>query len=211
MRTRNLKVMGALVLAVGSMALQACGGDDEALIGEWSEIESGTTYSKYTFFDDGNFSLDQLEEDGALHPFYAGTFSTDGDRLTTEGQLSGEGVLRLEATYYVDDTQFGRVALLPVGEVDGVVGTWHSYARLDNLSEEGDSPDITEKTLSIAADGAVHLIDVDGDRSTEYDGGYVVDDDGRFEFELDSEVDTLLFHLTPIEGAALVGSSIYVR
>jgi hypothetical protein len=210
MRTRNLKLIGALALAVGSMSLQACS-DDEALIGEWSNIESGVTESKYTFAEDGTFSQDELGDDNLLHPVYAGTFSTDGDRLTTEGQLGDLGVFRWETTYYADDHQFGRVALLPVGEVDGMVGTWHASLRLENLTEAGDSPETSDQTLTIAADGAVHLIVVEQGRSAEYDGVYVVDDRGRFELSLAGETGSYFSFLTPIDGAAFIDGEVYVR
>jgi hypothetical protein len=149
-----------LSLAVALVA--GCGGDGgngEELVGTWN---GGSFFGSVMMTFDADGTVDVVA-DGEVA---SGTWEADGERLTLEGLPFD--AQRVTSQYVVHDDAAMLFSLVPDGDVDGVVGTWHGVLVED---------DVTRATTLELVDGGTGHITFDGET------GSVVDADLTWELD----------------------------
>ena len=95
-----------------------------------------------------------------------GAYAIGGDRITLTP--SGDAAT-LSFTFYANDVAFAMVALLPEGDVDGVVGIWNSELTTDGT--------LSSNRLQLDSDGsASYSVLIDGNQ-LDIQTSYTVDGD----------------------------------
>lgn len=160
------------------------------LLGTWSRYEesNGLEY-RYTFMQDGTFASATRDDTGTDTPLSSGTFSTTETTLVVDGDRQDPDIARRfhsEHTYYVNDSYYVYMAMLPEGDHRGLIGTWTGWSR--GASYEGDelvSSTDWSMTIEILADGtATWTFTADGETSTST--GLYREIEPGFLYEIDS-------------------------
>ncbi|MFH1530857.1 MAG: hypothetical protein ABIK09_09020 [Pseudomonadota bacterium] len=118
---------------------------EEAVVGDWDtrfyDAEGSHTHSWEATWDaDGTWEESRVEPALQL----AGTWSIDGDRITTEITTAEPGDAdpttvdrRDESGFYVDETYFATWPLVRVDEGTGLEGTWTRAVKVWSNGDEG--------------------------------------------------------------------------
>jgi hypothetical protein len=188
----------------------ACGSDDpgasaEAIVGHWELVddESGELEAEYTFGDDGTFTF---VEHGAGAERADGTYQA-GDSLLSLDGIDDEGNrVEMEYTYFANDAELVAGALLPVGDVDGPVGTWEGRIQ---IAVDGQTEVSSEDRYELHDDGSAEVRSETSDGSEEADGTWR-DEDGEIIVSFELESFTINVHMQLVDGLAL-GNPIFQR
>ena len=174
------------------------GSDPDALVGTWREVPPAFVSKQpdmLTIKADRSYVLEKTT--GAE----VGTYEADELTVTIRSRI---GTVQHSTTqnYVLDHDQLLIGALLPEGETDGVVGTWHGDASLDLA--------VVATDLDVRADGTLHHA-----RDSSADGHEAADGTWRLEagdFVERRMVGTQLtdFHWKSISNRAL-GNPMFVR
>ena len=151
-------------LSFVAVLVAGCGGDGgngEELVGTWTGAW-GFFSASITFDADG--TVDVLS-DGEVA---SGTWEADGERLTLEGLPFD--ARRVTSGYVVHEDLFMFTALVPDGDVDGIIGMWHGASTADDFTRETTLELASGGTGHITFDGEVPGVMVDTDLTWELDG-----------------------------------------
>ena len=205
------------VILVFSCAVAACGGGPatepdassqidaaidaapqrpESLIGVWVKIPSQVQdpppppaeRDRFRLNADGTFIYEEEGDDDV------GTWTADTTTFTMMGSNAPGGpTMTLSCAYRLEATQLVVPAFLPVGTVDGSVGTWRTVTTKDAK--------VTTQTLELRADSTATMrIESDDPRLLQGTWAYDVDD---VVFTTMIDTTTLNIHLQEIRGVAL--------
>jgi hypothetical protein len=172
------------------------------LVGEWRQLESQVSPAPenertlMTFVDDGTWTLVEPTDPSETE---TGTWTADATTLNLTVSTSGS---TLTSWYLATPDRLMYGALLPVGVVDGTVGTWRGEASVND--------EMVTATLELRADNTAHLERQEGTDPIEIlDGTWAYDvDDVVFTTMIDTT--TVNLHFKEIRGVA-IGSPLFER
>jgi hypothetical protein len=191
---KNTMIATMLCLTAG-----ACGSDDseftEALAGVWADCDNSD--ARFTFGADGAFAFDEGEPGTEGWDHVVGTFSADETTVFAEGVSEDDVDVDYEFTYYVAGDELLVGAAHPVGDHDGLVGTWR--ARL-HVVPSNDDPFGADTEFDLRADGSGTMSSVylDGSPDALYDGTWAEDDEAPgyvFRFVVGEDGDTITYNI----------------
>lgn len=175
------------------------GNDPAALVGTWrEELTSIDTKQPDLLTVNGDGSFRQDTDKGPV----IGTYEADDTKLTIR---YGEGTVQHETIedYVLDGDQLLTGALLPTSRIDGLVGTWHSDAVVDET-------DTIAVDLDVRADGTVHYSrDSTKDGHEAHDGQWALES-GDFVTALQVGAQVEALHWKSITGKA-IGNPLFTR
>lgn len=161
-------IVAALLFSMFS-SVTACSTSDttfdppEALLGRWqAHGGDGRLLAEQTYNADGTAVI--LDAPGRDRREV--TYVADEREITLDGS-GPDDVLTQRFTYFAGDDRFAAWALLPEGETDGAVGTWHG--EWQDTSERG--TESHDARLTVRADGTashVHVVDEPGGHTSRY-------------------------------------------
>lgn len=197
-------------LGLATVLAGACGGGDDAgaLVGTWqtTDPDTGDVTNTLTLEDGGNFTLVEVEDGNRTT---TGTYEADGETMTMHGTDSDGVTADLDFSYYVNDTSFMLGALLPQGDVSGVVGTWKGHVKAVSDSPDDTPLDETD-TYDLQDDGSVSLHAVTPDQTLDITGTWVMDGADAVTATFEQDGFTINIHMQLLDGAAL-GGPVYAR
>jgi hypothetical protein len=202
MKMHRLSILACscLLLAAG-----ACGGEEgppasEKLVGIWTDCDDGS-YS-FSFGQNGEFGFNDPNDE------VIGTYAADDTLITANGTDNIDGTRgSYDFTYYIsqDEEQLVLGAAFPVGEHDGMVGTWVGTSRL-TLPDTGEVMG-GERTLELRDDGTGTLTMHDPAGDEVFEGTWGPDaehGDTAFSYQPQPSV-TYNVHFSLIDDAVLGG------
>jgi hypothetical protein len=167
------------------LSLLAAGCSDGAsgpAVGSWQHYDPRDGSADYVLTLAGDGDWESVAVDGDTS---SGTWEVDGDELTVSW-TGDDGLSSRSATYHADDDVLLLLALVPDGEVDGLVGRWRGH---EHLAPAGTGTvDITQ-LLVVNADGTASF-DQTGEGDSELEDhwtGTWTEADGRIDFEYVSQ------------------------
>jgi hypothetical protein len=179
------------------VSLAACSDEDppfeapEGLVGRWQQLgRSGDVVLEVSYDDDGTYAIID-HSSGSTQG--TGRYEADEREITIR-----LGNSRETFHYFLRDGRLLVRAMLPDGEVDGLIGTWRGILTQGT----GGAGDIYDDTLVVRADGTATFTEVFDSSPWEVEAAWTVEDGRIFlqgESAFDSDV-SLDFHV--IEGAA---------
>jgi len=205
--TNTHAVIASLCLCLSAAACETETQNETMLVGQWVECGGGDT--TWTFGEDGSFRSDEsctgegCGEGG--NDTVTGTFTTDDTTVHIEGTEADGSPATIEFSFYANDTQMVVGAAYPVGEHDGVVGTWESHLRAE------DSEDVigSRSTMVLRDDntGTMTQVPFNGNETFNSDGTWGLDEDeenpGGYELEMPQDNYTLSISFQLIDDAVI--------
>jgi hypothetical protein len=194
---RRLVIASTLALAAGACADEPA---DTPLTRAWSDCDGGST--RHTFRADGTYALDEgPDAPGGSHR--TGTFTSSAARIQTD-TVDQNGVEYGESFSFLvtSDDVLVHTAGFPVGDHDGVVGSWEMRYT---LTTDGDVV-IDDRDLELRADGSATLQLYDYEEFTwvAYDGTFASEDDATgYMFHGAADGGELAYHFELFDDAAL--------
>jgi len=172
----------------------------DAVVGHWElfDDESGELESEYTFGDDGAFTF---VEHGDSPESAEGTYQAGADLLALDGTDDQGRAVAMEFTYFANDTSLVAGALLPVGEVDGPVGTWEGRIAIE---VDGETALSSQDRYELRDDGTAEVRSESSEGTEEIDGTWR-DEAGEIIVSFELESITFNVHMELLDGAALGG------
>lgn len=164
---RTLALAALLPLALLTVA---CSGDDGPplggdVVGQWRELPNATDDDPppaideraiLTFFADG--TVTRASNAGDIPE--PATYEVSGGELTLH-TTDGEGTTHTSTMpYFASDTRFVLGALIPAGEVDGLVGTWTGTVTNDDVVRTLNIELRADNTATYNSDSSVDENDV---------------------------------------------------
>ena len=206
--------MRSTIMAAGlglvTVLAGACqGGDDAgALVGNWqtTDPDTGDVTNTLTLEDGGHFTLVEVEDNSRTT---TGTYQADGQVMTMHGTDTDGVTADLDFSYYVNDTSFMLGALLPQGDVSGVVGSWQGHIKIES-DDPNDTPMDETDTYQFEDGGAVSIHAVTPERTDDVSGTWVMDGADTVVVTVEQDNFTVNLHLAILDGAAM-GGPIYTR
>lgn len=197
--------------------------DESPLVGTWQRVRAdGSIAAEIVFGSDGTFSFSSLADVPDLGRTMTGAFSADEREVVATGVTGAGYDAAFEFSYYVSGTRLAVSADLPVGDHDGLIGTWEGWSHLEEYDAEGEPLAAVggEMTMTLREDGTgtAHVTAADGSNAFLFVGvwqPYVISADGEtegYEFvgeTADREPAHIRFAL--LDGVALGGAYDYVK
>lgn len=151
------------------VAAGGCSSDEsprDHVPGTWQDLddETGEPIGTVELTDDGTFS--STSDDGDDDNDLTGTWEATDEEMTLSFERDGEAVT-MRLTYHADGDVLLAPALLPDGEVDGVVGSWRGELSTASAGES----DATVETLELDEDGGAVRSSADDGEPVETDTG----------------------------------------
>jgi hypothetical protein len=198
-----------LTIAFAATTLAACGGQGsaDALVGTWTRLRDGSTEmrDRFTFSADGSMTFDENKPDArADEDHLTGTYTaSDREVVATLANTGEAGHRRITFSYYANDSLFSPNALHPTGAHDGIVGTWVSSTKMENVDDPSQPVVGSTLTGEFRTDGSLHwsVTPHDGSAVRTYDGTWTAESTDTFRAAADGVSDSVI---KLVDGRALV-------
>ncbi|HXU01197.1 MAG TPA: hypothetical protein VN903_09405 [Polyangia bacterium] len=175
----------AFALAITSLAACDPQSGDDALVGTWTRLRTGTTEMRdqWAFTADGTMKFDENkpdardEEDHVSGPFTA----SDGVIVATVTNTHVPGRERVTFTYYAGSVFSSHALRAPAGH-DGIVGVWTEIVKLEKLDDPTAPIQGASATREFRADGTFHWVTTpfDGSEGDTVDGTWAAEGGDTF-------------------------------
>jgi hypothetical protein len=189
-----MRSMKHVAFALASLVAIGCGGDEttvdgDELVGVWQRFDGqGALEDQFTFGSDGLYKFDEFGGgEGSSNDHMVGTWRLEGEhRVIADSNQEGETErVRQAVDVYVqngDTLVWG--AMYPIGEHDGVFGTWSGQmlvTALDDQGQEGDSLFGGEFVYEIRSDATATITKKgrNGAADEVIQAEYEINDEGR--------------------------------
>jgi hypothetical protein len=190
------------------ITLVACSGGDDgttSLVGTWRTADSDPVDAEYTFQGDGSATFVGRDNQGGVTLQVDGTYEAQASEWTFRATDQDGNDWFLDETLWFDDTRLAVTALLPDGEVDGLVGRWSGHVRVEIDEEIVRDSDLT---YELADDGSASLRVREGSETTTVTAAWEIEDDRLLvTTELDGREVSELWTL--VEEQALTGTLLF--
>ena len=151
-----------LELLVSFAVVAGCGSADPVLDGEWRQLDrvNNSLIAKIVINPDKTIKFERYKADGSLDDRLSGSFALTGTTtVTTERSEinTTNPTIRVTNSIYFSKNRLVSPALYPQGAHQGVVGTWTTSLRTEQLNATGGTAtdNMYTNTVEIKGDSTV--------------------------------------------------------